>query len=55
MKLELPSKIEDELKGKYEEEAKELRAIYEAQIAKHENESALLKKTLLEQSLQRLH
>lgn len=48
MKKELPEKIERELQQKFEIETKELKSEYEDKIAKHEEETALLKKTLLE-------
>ena len=54
LKKELPGKIESELKVKYDAQTKELETIYEAKLIKQEEETAILKKTLLEQSLQRL-
>ena len=54
MKQELPKTIEKELAVKFDVQTKELESMYEEKLKAHEEETALLKKTLLEQSLQRL-
>ena len=48
MKRELPFKIEQELQARFEAQTKEIESEYEYKIAKQEEETALLKKTLLE-------
>ena len=42
------AKIEQDMKVKFELEAKELQSKYEEKLAKQEEETAILKKTLLE-------
>ena len=48
MKRELPFKIEQELQARFEAQTKDIESEYEYKIAKQEEETALLKKTLLE-------
>jgi len=54
LKKELPEQIENDLRGRYELKIKDLEAVFQERLDKQEAETALLKKTLLEQSLQRL-
>lgn len=57
LKKDLHQQIEKQQQERFEEQAKlnkELESMYEAKLKKQEEETALLKKTLLEQSLQRL-
>ena len=57
LKKDFHQQIEKQQQERFEEQAKlnkELESMYEAKLKKQEEETALLKKTLLEQSLQRL-
>lgn len=51
LKKELPDKIEQELQARFDAQTKELEAMFEEKMIKKEEETAILKKTLLEQSL----
>ena len=48
MKKELPDKIEKELQVRFDTQTRELETMYEEKLAQQAEETALLKKTLLE-------